>query len=268
MKKTNNNTTKATKTTKANKSTGAKAKAANTVAARPAKVTRPRKTNKAGLPQCFLNEGENSTWLATGGVAVEKRLPYVPAKYEKALKESGIPYRYAYIPDKYKKGEQFAVCEYWNPECPMQEKNLPVYIKSENSDDTYLLTGDYVTREVVSGKVAHMANKLESVVKYACAKADLDGKIATVVRRSKNSPQEVNLESADGKSIKILQAYKDNGDPTGVCGMFDMNEVAKVHYIEMHVPEDLAGTVIGKGGQNKKYWDEMLGGKNVVIVAE
>lgn len=265
MKKTNNNTTKATKATKA---TGAKAKAANTVAARSANVTRPRITDKAGLPQCFLNEGENSTWLATGGVAVEKRLPYVAAKYEDALKKNGIPYRYAYIPDKYKEGERFAICEYWNPECPMQEKTLPVYIKSENSGDMYVFTGDYVTRQVVSGKVAHLARKIDSVVKYACAKADLDGKIATVVRRSENSPQEVNLESADGGSIKILQAYKENGEPTGVCGMFDMNEVAKVHYIEMHVPKNLAGAVIGKGGQNKKFWDELLGGKNVVIVAE
>ncbi len=259
MKKTNNNITKAT---------GAKAKAANTVAARMAKVTRPRTTNKANLPQCFLNEGENFTWLATGGVAVENRLPYVASKYEGALKENGIPYRYAYIPDKYNEGEQFAVCEYWNPECPMQEKILPVYIESKNCDDMYLFTGEYVTRQVVSGKVAHMANKIESVVKYACAKADLDGKIATVVRRSKKSPQEVNLESADGGSIKILQAYKENGEPTGVCGMFDMNEVARVHYIEMHVPKNLAGAVIGKGGQNKKFWDELLGGKNVVIVAE
>lgn len=265
MKKTNNN---ATKTTKATKATGAKAKAANTVAARSAKVTRPRTTNKAGLPQCFLNDGENSTWLATGGVAVEERLPYVEAKYEDALKENGIPYRYAYIPDRYKEGEQFAICEYWNPDCPMKDKTLPVYIKSENSDDMYLFTGEYVTREVVSGKVAHLANKLEDTVKYACAKMDLGGKIATVVRRSKKSPQEVNLEGADGGSIKILQAYKENGEPTGVCGMFDMNEVAKVHYIEMHVPKNLAGAVIGKGGQNKKYWDELLGGKNVVIVAE
>lgn len=265
MKKTNNN---ATKTTKATKATSAKAKVANTVAARSAKVTKPEKTNKAGLVQCFLNEGENFTWLATGGVAVEERLPYVAAKYENALKENGIPYRYAYIPDRYKEGEQFAVCEYWNPDCPMKDKTLPVYIKSENSDDMYLFTREYVTREVVSGKVAHMASKVEDTVKYACAKMDLGGKIATVVRRSQKSPQEVNLKGADGGSIKILQAYKENGEPTGVCGMFDMNEVAKVHYIEMHVPKDLAGVVIGKGGQNKKYWDELLGGKNVVIVAE
>lgn len=258
MKKTN------TKTTKAN---SAKAKAANTTA-NATKVTRSRTTNKAGLPQCFLNEGENTTWLATGGVAVEKRLPHVEAKYEEALKENGIPYRYAYIPDKYKKGEKYVVCEYWNPDCPMQEKTLPVYIKSETSDDMYVFTGDYATRQVVSGKVVHLANKLDSVIKYACAKVDLDGKIATVVRRSKKFPQEVNLESADGASIKILQAYKENGDPTGICGVFDMNKVAKVHYIEMRVPKDLAGAMIGKGGQNKKYWDELLGGKNVVIVAE
>lgn len=258
MKKTNTKTTKAS---------NAKANVANTKT-RATKVTKPRMTNKAGLPQCFLNEGENTTWLATGGIAVEKRLPYVEAKYEEALKENGIPYRYAYIPDKYKKGEQFAVCEYWNPECPMQEKSLPVYIKLEASDDMYVFTGDYATRQVVSGKVAHLANKLDSVVKYACAKVDLDGKIATVVRRSKKFPQEVNLESADGASIKILQAYKENGEPTGICGMFDMNAVAKVYYIEMHVPKNFAGAIIGKGGQNKKFWDEQLGGKNVVIVAE
>lgn len=262
MKKTNNNATKATK------ATGAKAKTANTVAARSAKVTRPRTTNKAGLPQCFLNEGENTTWLATGGVAVEQRLPYVAAKYEDALKESGIPYRYAYIPDRYKEGEQFAVCEYWNPECPMQEKTLPVYIKSENSDDMYLFTGDWVTRQVVSGKVAHMANKLEDTVKYVCAKADLGGKIATVVRRSKKSPKEVNLEGADGGSIKILQVCNVEGKPTGWCGIFDMNEVAKRHYIELNVPKDIQGMVIGKGGQNKGTWDYMLGDKNVMVVAE
>lgn len=232
------------------------------------KTTRPRTTNKAGLPQCFLNEGENFTWLATGGVAVEQRLPYVAAKYEEALKENGIPYRFAYIPNRYKEGEQFAVCEYWNHECPMQEKTLPVYIKSENSDDMYLFTGDYVTREVVSGKVVHLANKLAPMVKYACAKIDLGGKIATVVRRSQNSSKEVNLEGADGGSIKILQVCNVEGKPTGWCGIFDMNEVAKRHYIELNVPKDIQGMVIGKGGQNKGLWDYMLGDKNVMVVAE
>lgn len=116
--------------------------------------------------------------------------------------------------------------------------------------------------------VAGLADKLKSEIMYACAKMDLGGKIATVVRRSKNFPKEKNLKSADGGSIKILQAYKENGEPTGICGMFDMNAVADVHYIEMTVPQNLAGAVIGKGGQNKKFWDELLGGKNVVIVAE
>lgn len=250
------------KTTKTNSSKKANTKATANTRRRRDKVTRKE------LPQCFLNEGESFTWLAKGGIAVEEKLPYVAAQYEAVLKESEIPYRLSYIPDRYKEGELYAVCEYWDPECPMQERTLPEYIKSESSDDMYVFTGDYVTRQVVSGKVAHLASKLDSVVKYACAKVDLDGKIATVVRRSKKSPQEVNLKSADGRSIKILQAYKENGEPTGICGMFDMDAVADVHYIEMSVPKDLAGAIIGKGGQNKKFWDELLGGKNVVIVAE
>lgn len=249
------------KTTKTNSNMKANTKATANIKKRRDKVTREE------LPQCFLNEGESFTWLIKGGISVEKKLPYVNSKYEEALKENGIPYRFSYIPDRYNKGELHEVCEYWNPECPMLEKTLPVYIKSENSDDMYVFTGDHVTREVVSGKVAHLANKLDSV-KYACAKFDLGGKIATVVRRSKKHPDNVDLEGTDGGSIKILQVWTEDGKPTGLCGIFDMKEVAKRHYIELNVPQNLKGMVIGKGGQNKGRWDYMLGDKNVMVVAE
>lgn len=224
-----------------------------------------RTVKKNQLPKCWLFEGKDYVLTAPGGEPIRRDLPYVDPKYESALKEQGISCRVVAVPNKLDPNKEFHKCEYWDSYDSKQEK-LPVYTKMQDKEDTYLYTGEYLTKEVVSGKTVGMALKMRAKVQYACAKKDLDGKMAKVMYLKNGSQKEIELDGAGDGKIKMLQVYTAEGEPTKYYGVFDMAKVESTPYVEVHTPNQLKALAIGKNGQNKGYWEYLLGGKKIMIV--
>lgn len=229
-------------------------------------VTRER------LPKCWMYNEKEYILVAKGGKPIERKLPYVDAKYTAALREAGIGCNVIAIPNKYEPSKQYEVCEYYDPEMYKKER-LPVYIQMQNNSEMYIFTGDIEEHNAVTVETIKRASALQNKVKYICAKQDLAGKMG-ITKYCSMDRKELDLEGEDGGRIKMIQAYsvKIAEDGTEVCkptklyGVFDMVQVENKHYIQV-VAEDGAvrGTAIGKDGKNKAYWEELLGGGRKIV---
>lgn len=64
----------------------------------------------------------------------------------------------------------------------------------------------------------------------------------------------------------MLQAYSDEGKPTKLYGVFDMEQVENNRYIQVVAEEGkVRGTAVGKKGRNKEDWEYLLGGGRKII---
>lgn len=229
-------------------------------------VTRDR------LPMCWLYDGKDYVLLAKGGREIERKLPYVDAKYANALSEAGIGCNVVAIPHKYNPDKTYEVCEYYDPNMYEQEE-LPVYTQLQGSDESYIFTGDVSSHGAVTVETIKRAAALKNKVHYIAAKQDLDGKMG-VVKYINIDSKEIDLVGEDGGKIKMLQAYSFETDedgtevrkPTKFYGVFDMEQVENNLYIQVVAEEgSVRGTAIGKKGKNKEDWEYLLGGERKII---
>lgn len=224
------------------------------------------------LPMCWIYDGREYILVAKGGKAIERKLPYVDAKYADALKEAGIGCNVVAIPNKYNPEKTYEVCEYYDPEMYEKEK-LPVYTQVQGSEEMYIFTGDVSAHNAVTNETVKKANALKNAVRYICAKQDLGGKMG-IVKYMNIDKKEIDLVGEDGGRIKMLQAYtigigEDGTEvrkPTKLYGVFDMEQVENNQYIQVTAEEGkVRGTAVGKKAQNRKDWEYLLGGGKKII---
>ncbi len=238
------------------------------------KTTKTAKGNKVNiqaatkdrLPMCWLYSDGEYILTAKGGKSIERKLPYVEAKYADTLKQAGIAYNIVTIPNKYDQNKKYEVCEYYDSSAYEQER-LPVYTKMQGSEEVYVFTGEVSAHNAVTVETIKKANALKNTVRYICAKQDLAGKMG-IVKYINIDSKEINLEGEDGGKIKMLQAYTAEGEPTKLYGVFDMAQVETNLYVQVVAPKGKTrGVALGKEAKNRKAWETILGGgKKIVFV--
>lgn len=219
------------------------------------------------LPMCWICEGKDFILVAKGGKEIERKLPYVDAKYADALREAGIGCNVVTVPNKYEADKDYEICEYYDSEVYEKEK-LPVYTKLQGSEDSYIFTGEVSAHNAVTLETVKKANALKNAVRYITAKQDLAGNMG-IVKYINIDKKEIELEGKDGGRIKMLQAYSvkvaedgtEERKPTKLYGVFDMEQVENNIFIQVVAEEGkVRGTAIGSKGRNREEWEYLLGG--------
>lgn len=235
-------------------------------------------TGRKSLNSCWLQTGDSYELIGKCGRTANRSLPNVQARYEHVLQENRIPYRKVTVPNRYDKTKQCTVYEYWSPEQPYEEetirRTLFVDISDEGSEtkifqksgmhEEVLPTYDTVRaaielRKLVSEKIQESDyNKYYEIAQTALEGCDAGYGVGYL--------QDIELETENGK-IMILQAHNSEGKKTRYYGVFDMSHLNSESVVTLYVPEEIAGSIIGKGAKNRKDWEEKLGVKYIKVEA-
>lgn len=224
-------------------------------------------TDRESLNRCWLQTGNSYELIGKGGRACNRSLPRIQTKHEHVLQENGIPYRKVTVPNRYDTTKEYTMCEYWSPDLYEEEtKRLPVFVDiSDAGSETHIFQKSGMHEEVMPTYdtiIAAIKTK-ELVLKkvddkyYEIAQAALEGCDAGY---GVGYVGDKIIEAEDG-NIMILQAHNSEGKKTRYYGVFDMSHLDKNSVVTLHVPEEIAGIIIGKGAKNRKAWEEKLGVK-------
>lgn len=233
-------------------------------------------TDRESLYGCWLQTGERYELIGKGGKAYSRSLPRIPAKYKSILDESGIPYRQVEVPNRYEPGKNYTMCEYWSPDVYEEEnKRLPVFEDiSEEGNELHIYqrkgmhektVPTYETVKAAKEIRKTVSEKLkdrEQQMYYETAKTALEGCDAGY---GVGYIGDVELNMENGEHIRILQAHNSEGKTTRYYGVFDMSHIDKESVVILHVPEEIAGMIIGKGAKNRKAWEAKLGVKRISV---
>lgn len=238
-------------------------------------------TDRESLNSCWLRTGDSYELIGKAGRACNRTLPRTPARNEHVLQENGIPYRMVTVPNKHDTNKEYRMCEYWSPDL-YEEETVRRTVFEDISDkgsetrifqkagmhEEVLPTYDTVKaaiamKEFVSAKIH------ESIYNkhYEIAQAALDGCDAGY---GVGYLKDMELEAENG-NIMILQAHKFKDDKIDkkirYYGVFDMSHLNSESVVTLYVPEEIAGSIIGKGAKNRKDWEEKLGVKYIKVEA-
>lgn len=230
-------------------------------------------TDRKSLYSCWLRTGDQYELIGKGGKVYNRSLPQIPAKYKPILNENKIPSRKVEVPNKYDPTKTYTMCEYWSPEVVYEEekKRLPVFedISEEGSElHIYQRKGMY-EKTVPTYATVVAAMKIRKIVSekikkryYEIAQNALEGCDAGYgIGYIGNE----DLKMENGEHIRILQAHNSEGKKIRYYGVFNMSHLNNESVVILHVPEEIAGMIIGKEGKNKKSWEAKLGVKQIRV---
>lgn len=205
------------------------------------------------------------------------QLPSVELQYEDILKSYGIPYRT--VAKKLWYGDTIEVCEYWNPDVGLNERDLSLPLFTRIGDSYRYCERNY-SQKVVTAETIQAAKKIEVAVRaaiddylqilrevnhYNFAKEKLAGEVSTVCFSSNTPYSSVYDISMNHDNFKILRIpariYLSN-----YVAIFDMNKIVPNSCITLKVPSNLAGFVIGKGGSRIQEWAREIGVKKIQVI--
>lgn len=239
-------------------------------------------TDRQSLNSCWLRTGDSYELIGKAGRTCNRTLPRTPARNEHVLKENGIPYRMVTVPNRYDANKEYHMCEYWSPDL-YEEETMRRTVFEDISDkgsetrifqkagmyEEVLPTYDTVRaaiamREFVSAKIAESEyNKYYEIAQAALEGCDAGYGVGYLDR-------DVELEAENG-NIMILQAHKFKDDKIEkkirYYGVFDKSHLNSESVVTLYVPEEIAGSIIGKGAKNRKDWEEKLGVKYIKVEA-
>lgn len=199
-------------------------------------------------------------------------LPKVPIEYEGILRNNKIPY--SIVEDQ---------CKFWNPSTYEEtEVTLPFYAFMQGE---YRYVKEYTVKIPTKDSIS-MANKtrgfvneeirkykaiLKEVGRYRNLKETLNGGVIKIVSDFRITAEAINGNEdieMNKDHFKVLVCYYASGFNTGYSVVVDMNKVAKEGYLYLIVPKGILGLVIGKGGENARRWEKILGVKKIKIIPE
>jgi hypothetical protein len=204
------------------------------------------------------------------------QLPYVNSEYECILKDLGIPYRKL---SKWYSNEFTEVCEYWSTEMFEEtERTLPLLAKMPDGSYIYCeknYTGKVPTEETVNAaleteqfiriELEKYKKKLLLKKHYNFAKQQLADNIATVCISTDTPYTNFYDIKMNNEHFKILRVYG-KFYFTDWVAILDMNKICSGGLINLHVPKDIAGLVIGKSGTNIQSWAREIGVKKIQVI--
>lgn len=234
-------------------------------------------TDRLSLNRCWLQTGTSYELIGKQGRTCNRSLPRISARYEHVLQENGIPYRMVTVPDRYDSTKEHTMCEYWSPDLYEEEtvrltvfkdisdagSETEIFQKSGMHEEVLPTYGTFKAAIGMKEFVSEKIDESEYNKYYEIAQSALDGCDAGY---GVGYVKDVVLETEEGK-IMILQAHNAENKKTRYYGVFDMSHLDENSVVTLHVPEEIAGMIIGKGAKNVKDWKEKLGVKKIDVEA-